>query len=61
MGNIKICRAKENVYAIEVRNEKMAKRILEGNPLLIKGASFTIKLWPMYLSLYEIEANQAIF
>lgn len=59
--NIKVFRAKDSVYSIEVGDEKMARRILEGNPWFIKGGPFTVKLWPMYQSLEEIEANQAIF
>ncbi|KAM2637890.1 hypothetical protein EV1_022329 [Malus domestica] len=61
MGNIKIFRAQENVYALEVGDKNMTKRILEGNPWFIKGAPISVKLWPLYLSFYEIEANRAIF
>lgn len=59
--NIKVSRAKDNVYFIEVGDEKVARRILERNPWFIKKAPFTIKLWPMYQSFEEIEENQAIF
>lgn len=61
MGNIKVSRAKLNVYSIQVGDEKVARRILEGNPWFIKGASFTVKFWLVYQSLDDISGNRAIF
>ncbi|XP_068317162.1 uncharacterized protein [Pyrus communis] len=61
MGNIKVSRAKPNVYFIQVGDEKMARRILEGNPWFIKGAPFTVTFWPHYQSLDAISGNCAIF
>lgn len=48
MGNIKVSRAKLNVCSILVGDEKVVRRILEGNPWFIKGTPFTVKFWPLY-------------
>ncbi|CAN6576137.1 unnamed protein product [Malus baccata var. baccata] len=47
MGNVKFSKAKLNVYYIQVGDEKTTRRILKGNPWFIKGAPFTVKLWPL--------------
>ncbi|CAL9026175.1 unnamed protein product, partial [Prunus brigantina] len=60
MGNIKVCRAKENVYSITVEEEEVARRLLDGNPWFIKGFTFTLKPWPLYHSLDDIIPDRAI-
>ncbi|KAH0981110.1 hypothetical protein GBA52_008287 [Prunus armeniaca] len=61
MGHIKVMRAKDNVFAITVSDEEVARRLIDGNPWFIKGNPFTIKHWPLYQSLDDIVADRAIF
>ncbi|CAN6587225.1 unnamed protein product [Malus baccata var. baccata] len=49
MGNIKVSKAKPNVYSIE------------GNLWFIKCVPFTLKFWHLYQSLDEICANIPVF
>ncbi|VVA40746.1 PREDICTED: reverse mRNAase [Prunus dulcis] len=61
MGVVKVNKAKENVYSITVAEKEVASRILDGNPWFIKGYTFTVKLWPLYHSLDDIQADKAIY
>ncbi|CAL9006100.1 unnamed protein product [Prunus brigantina] len=51
----------DNVFAITVSDEEVARRLIDGNPWFIKGNPFTIKHWPLYQSLDDIVADRAIF
>ncbi|CAL8172062.1 unnamed protein product [Prunus armeniaca] len=61
MGQVKVLKAKENVYSITVGDEAVASRLIDGSPWFIKGNPFTIKPWPLYHSLDDIVANRAVF
>ncbi|RXH72151.1 hypothetical protein DVH24_033689 [Malus domestica] len=55
---IQIIRAKENIYAIMVDKEAVARRFLEGNPWFVKDYTFTVKFWPSFHSFDDIEADR---
>ncbi|KAM1172358.1 hypothetical protein ACFX2G_022946 [Malus domestica] len=61
MGVVSVQRAKANVYAITVGDEHVARKILEGNPWFIRDYTFSVKFWPSYHSLDDIEADRAIY
>lgn len=61
MGAVKILKAKPNIFAITVGKEAIARRLLERNPWFIKDYTFSVKLWPSYHYLDDIDANRAIF
>ncbi|XP_070680968.1 uncharacterized protein [Malus domestica] len=61
MGVVRVQRAKANIYAITVGDEQVAKKILEGNPWFIRDYTFSVKLWPSFHSLDDIEANRAAY
>ncbi|KAM1087749.1 hypothetical protein ACFX15_012826 [Malus domestica] len=45
MGVVKVLKTKPNIYAINVGEEAVARRLLEGNPWFNKDYTSTIKLW----------------
>ncbi|KAK9934097.1 hypothetical protein M0R45_021254 [Rubus argutus] len=53
-GQIRIIRAKKNVYSIRVGSEKLARRLIDGGPWNVKGFCFSIRHWPLYHSLDDI-------
>ncbi|KAL6289519.1 hypothetical protein ACE6H2_007029 [Prunus campanulata] len=61
MGLIKVVKSKENVYVVIVEDEAVANRLLEGDPWFVKRHAFTLKPWPLYCSIKDIEAKRAIF
>lgn len=61
LGQIRIIRAKKNVYTIRVGSEKLASRLIEGGPWNVKGFCFSILHWPLYHSVDDIEPNRATF
>lgn len=61
LGATRVFRAKPNVYSIQVGDEFVAWRILDGNPWFVKGYTFSVKPWPKFHSLDDIEAGRAIF
>ncbi|KAI5344400.1 PREDICTED: At4g02000 [Prunus dulcis] len=61
MGLVKVVKSKENVYVVTMEDAAIASRLLEGNPWFVKGHVFTLKQWPLYCSMDDIEANWAIF
>ncbi|KAM1152342.1 hypothetical protein ACFX2J_034796 [Malus domestica] len=44
-----MARAKENIYITTIGEELVARRLLEGNPWLVKGYFFSVKFWPISL------------
>ncbi|KAI5333955.1 PREDICTED: reverse mRNAase [Prunus dulcis] len=61
MGAVKVVKAKANVYSIIVGDEKVARRLVDGNPWFVKGHTFTTMLWPLYHSLDDIAADMAVY
>lgn len=61
MGVVLVFRAKANIYAIIIGEENVARKLLEGNPWFIKNYSFSVKFWPFYHSLHDIEADRVIY
>ena len=61
MGAVKVVKAKANVYSIIVGDEKVARRLVDGNPWFVKGHTFTTMLWPLYPSLDDIAADMAVY
>ncbi|KAB2612811.1 hypothetical protein D8674_041722 [Pyrus ussuriensis x Pyrus communis] len=57
MGVVRISKAKNNIYAITVGKEVMARKLLEGNPWFIRDYTFFVKLWPSYHSLDDIQST----
>lgn len=56
MGVVRILKAKNNIYAITVGKEAVARKLLEGNPWFITDYTFFVKLWPSYHSLDDIQS-----
>ncbi|KAM2081305.1 hypothetical protein ACFX1T_034958 [Malus domestica] len=44
-----MARANENIYTITIGEEPVVRRLLEGNPWLVKGYFFSVKFWPISL------------
>lgn len=61
MGVVKVSKAKPNVFAIIVGQEDVARRLMDGSPWFVKGYTLTVKSWPLYCSIDDIEANRAVF
>lgn len=61
MGPVKVVKSNENVYVVTLEDEVVDIWLLEGNLWFVKGHVFTMKPWPLYCSIDDIEANQAIF
>lgn len=61
MGEVKVSKAKPNVYAITVGKEDVAHWLLDGSPWIVKRYTLTAKPWPLYCSLDDIEANIMVF
>lgn len=61
IGVVRVQRAKANIYAITVGEEAVARKILEGNPWFIRDYTFSVKLWPKFPSLDDIEPDRAIY
>lgn len=61
MGMVKVLRDKSNIFAIIVGEENVARRLLEGNPWFIKDYTFSVKLWPSFHSLDDIEPDRGIY
>ncbi|KAL6294417.1 hypothetical protein ACE6H2_002559 [Prunus campanulata] len=61
MGEVKVSKAKPNVFAITVGQEDVARRLIDGSPWFVKGYTLSMKLWPLYCSIDDIEANRAVF
>lgn len=55
IGQIRIVRAKKNVYSITVGSEKLARRLIDGSPWNVKGYCFSLRNWPLHLSIDDIE------
>lgn len=60
LGQIKIMRAKKNIYSIRVGSESLARRLIEGGRNA-KGLCFTIRHWPLYHSVDDIEPSRATY
>lgn len=60
-GQIRIIRAKKNVYSIRVGSQKLATRLINGGPWNVKGFCLSITQWPLYQSIDEIEPNRATY
>ncbi|KAK9922366.1 hypothetical protein M0R45_030833 [Rubus argutus] len=56
---IRIIWAKKNIYSIRVGSEKLARRLIECGPWNVKGFCFTIRHWPLYHSVDDIEPTRA--
>lgn len=54
-------RAKKNIYSIRVGSESLARRLIEGGPWNVKGLCFTIRHWPLYHSVDDIEPSRATY
>lgn len=61
LGQIRIVRAKKNVYSIRVGSEKLACKLIEGGPWNVKGFCFSIRHWPLYHSVDDIEPTRATY
>lgn len=61
MGVVRVQRAKANVCAITVVEELVARKMLEGNPWFIRDCTFSVKLWPSFHSLDNIEVDRAVY
>ncbi|KAK9926534.1 hypothetical protein M0R45_023760 [Rubus argutus] len=61
LGQIRITRAKKNIYSITVGSEKLARRLIDGCPWNVRGFCFTVKHWPLYQSLDDIEPVKATY
>ncbi|XP_004309645.1 PREDICTED: uncharacterized protein LOC101315302 [Fragaria vesca subsp. vesca] len=61
LGQIRIIRAKKNTCSISVGSEKLASKLLDTSPWLIKGYCFSIRHWPRYHLIEEIESNRVSF
>ncbi|CAL2269097.1 unnamed protein product [Prunus armeniaca] len=61
MGAVKVSKAKPNVFAITVGQEDVARRLIDGSPWFVKGYTLSVKSWPLYCSIDDIEANCAVF
>ncbi|CAB4303126.1 unnamed protein product [Prunus armeniaca] len=58
---VKVTKANENVYAITLGEEVVARQLLDDNPWFVKGFSFSVKHWPLYCSLDDIVTDRAIY
>lgn len=61
IGQIRIVRAKKNVYSISVGSEKLARRLIDGSPWNVKGYCFSLRNWPLHLSIDDIEPTRSIY
>lgn len=61
LGQIRIVRAKKNVYSIRVGSEQLARRLIDFGPWNVKGYCFSIRHWPLYHSLDDIEPTRATY
>ncbi|XP_024161782.1 uncharacterized protein LOC112169072 [Rosa chinensis] len=61
LGHIRIIRAKKNTYSITVGSEKLASKLIDDSPWNIKGCYFSVRHWPRYHSIDDIEANRAMY
>lgn len=61
LGQIRIVRAKENIYSIRVGSEQLANHLIDYDPWNVKGFCFSIRHWPLYHSLDDIEPTRATY
>lgn len=61
LGQIRITRAKKNIYSITVGCEKLARRLIDGCPWNVRGYGFSVRHWPLYHSLDDIEPIRATY
>lgn len=60
-GQIRIMRAKKNVYTIRVGSEKLARRLIDYSPWNVRGFCFSIRLWPLYHSIDDLQPTRATY
>lgn len=61
LGQIRITRAKKNVFTVTVGDERAARRLIDGAPWNIKGSCFSVRHWPANLSIDEINPHRATY
>lgn len=61
LGQIRILRVKPNTYNLIVGTEKLARKLLSESPWNVKGYCFTIKHWPRYHSINDLDDKRATY
>ncbi|KAL6294160.1 hypothetical protein ACE6H2_002302 [Prunus campanulata] len=60
-GEAKITWIRENLFAISVQDEDMARKILERGPWSVMRHCFSVRRWPLELAVEEIDTHLVPF